>query len=304
MAMERKRKVLVCIHEPARDYHMLRYAGPVSRARQWKEVHLLHVQDEAEPSSRLPRARDEQITVETLRDLAEKHFEGHGEEELSCEVVKGSALVEILRYAHDKDIDAIIVGRSAQPLRGALLAKRVTRKATCTVLVLPSTAQLRTNTIICPVRDSDCSANAVTMACDVAKEVGAKIICLNVYQVHPGYSRTGASLEEAEAALEIAARHECERLLGRVDTQGVPVETQCVPDLYDKPVPVILESAARASADLIVIGARGRTGAAGVLLGAVTEQLIVGSPIPVLAVKKKGECIGIVQALLTIAGQS
>jgi nucleotide-binding universal stress UspA family protein len=238
-----------------------------------------------------------------LRELATAHFKGHGEEEMYCEVVKGSALVEILRYAHDKEIDAIIVGRSAQPVRGALLAKRLTRKATCTVLVLPITAQVRTDTIICPVRDSDCSANAVTMACDVAKEVGAKIICLNVYQVHPGYSRTGASLEEAEAALETAARHECERLLSRVDTQGVPVKTQCVPDLYDKPVPVILEAAARASADLIVIGARGRSGAAGVLLGAVTEQLILGSPIPVLAVKKKGECIGILRALLTIAGQ-
>lgn len=301
--MERKRKVLVCIHEPARDHHMLRYAGPVSRARQWKEVHLLHVQDEAGPSSRLSPGKDEPITVETLRELATTHFKGRGKEEMYCEVVKGSALVEILRYAHDKDIDTIIVGRSAQPVRGALLAKRVTRKASCNVLVLPSTAQFRTDTIICPVRDSECSANAVTAACDVAKEVGAKIICLNVYQVHPGYSRTGASLEEAEAALEEAAERECERLLSRVDTQGVPVKTECVPDLYDKPVPVILETAARAYADLIVIGARGRTGAAGVLLGAVTEQLILGSPIPVLAVKKKGECIGILRALLTIAGQ-
>ena len=53
----------------------------------------------------------------------------------------------------------------------------------------------------------------------------------------------------------------------------------------------------------VVIGARGRTGAAGVLLGTVTEHLILKSPSPVLAVKKKGECIGVLRALLVIAGE-
>jgi nucleotide-binding universal stress UspA family protein len=48
---------------------------------------------------------------------------------------------------------------------------------------------------------------------------------------------------------------------------------------------------------LIVIGARGRTGAAGILLGTVTEQLIRVSPVPVLAIKNKGECIGVLRAL-------
>ena len=51
-----------------------------------------------------------------------------------------------------------------------------------------------------------------------------------------------------------------------------------------------------------MIGARGRTGTAGVLLGTVTEQLIRKSPSPVLAVKKKGECLGVLRALLVIAG--
>ena len=51
-----------------------------------------------------------------------------------------------------------------------------------------------------------------------------------------------------------------------------------------------------------MIGARGRTGAAGVLLGTVTEQLIRKSPSPVLAVKKKGECLGVLRALLVVVG--
>lgn len=50
-----------------------------------------------------------------------------------------------------------------------------------------------------------------------------------------------------------------------------------------------------------MIGSRGRTGAAGVLLGRVTEQLIRKSTVPVLAAKKKGECIGVLRALLELA---
>ena len=44
------------------------------------------------------------------------------------------------------------------------------------------------------------------------------------------------------------------------------------------------------------------TGAAGVLLGTLTEQLIRESPSPVLAVKKKGECVGLLRVMLIIAG--
>ncbi len=66
-------------------------------------------------------------------------------------------------------------------------------------------------------------------------------------------------------------------------------------------MPIILSILGDGRGKAVVIGARGRTGAAGVLLGTVTEQLIRQSPAPVLAVKKKGECIGLLRALLTMA---
>ena len=75
------------------------------------------------------------------------------------------------------------------------------------------------------------------------------------------------------------------------------VNATCLPDLRLDPVKVILERCNEIACDLVVIGARGRTGAAGILLGTVTEQLIRVCPVPVLAIKKKGECIGVLKAL-------
>lgn len=38
-------------------------------------------------------------------------------------------------------------------------------------------------------------------------------------------------------------------------------------------------------------------------MGSVREQLIQSSSVPVLAVKRKGECLGILRALLTLASE-
>ncbi|MHC4780921.1 MAG: universal stress protein, partial [Planctomycetota bacterium] len=52
--------------------------------------------------------------------------------------------------------------------------------------------------------------------------------------------------------------------------------------------------------NLIIIGARGRTAVASLVLGSVTEKLIRNSYMPVLAVKKKGENLGLLQAMFHI----
>jgi nucleotide-binding universal stress UspA family protein len=110
------------------------------------------------------------------------------------------------------------------------------------------------------------------------------------------------TLEEHTSLMHRWAERECEELLGEVDTAGVEVGTHCEPDLRMHPAPIIIKQAVQRKADLIVIGARGRSGAAGVLLGTVTEQMMQQSDVPVFAVKKKGECLGILRALLTLAG--
>ena len=102
--------------------------------------------------------------------------------------------------------------------------------------------------------------------------------------------------------LEAAALRECARVIKRANTHGVNVKCKCIADLHRKPVQIILEALGSGLGQEVVIGARGRTGAAGVLLGTVTEQLIRQSPSPVLAVKKKGEYLGVLRALLIVVG--
>ena len=312
--MKRYERILVCVDRTENAARMLAYVQAIARLASPKEIHLLYVADAG------PRNADDalapsppatEITPETLRALAAEHFDERQRDTCQCAVIHGAPLIEILRFAHEKDVNLIVIGRhcgSAVETHDeaddeAPLARRITRKATCSVLVLPDEFQIKADTILVPVRNSDCSAGALDVACGIAAATKAEVIALNVFQVHAGYSRVGTNLEEHQALLETAAQHECEKLLKRTDTRTVKVRCECAADLQHQPVPVILQAIEKVSADLVVIGARGRTGAAGVLLGTVTEQLIRESPLPVLAVKKKGECLGILRALLTLAGE-
>ena len=308
--MKRYQRILICIDQPERDYRMLGYAGAICRVAETKEVHLLHVEQVVAELPAGPAMGEQagraKTTPQTLRDLAGEHLKGHGQEKVAGLVVAGSPLVEILRYALDKDIDLIVIGRRSgggkETTHEATLARRITQKATCSVMVLPEAAEIKADKVLAPVRDSECSANALEVACRVAAIKGGTVCCLNVFHIGSGYASVGSTLEEHTALMEEWAQREYEQLLARIDTGGVNVAAKCVPDLYAAPVPIILDEIEKEQADLVVIGARGRTGAAGVLLGAVTEQLIRQSAVPVLAVKKKGECIGVLRALLTLAG--
>jgi nucleotide-binding universal stress UspA family protein len=294
------RKVLVCISHPRKDAQMLDYSAAICRLAGDAEVHLLHVAGEpAGPDD------DTSITPETLQELAGKHLKEIGSTRVFCEVIQGTPLVDILKYAADKDIDLLVLGGGGEdPMHEATFARRVTRKATCSVLVLPENFRIRADRILVPVRDTECSAQAVEVACDIAKATGGHVLCLNIIQVHSGPARGNLTLEEQIEHFRDLGNKECESLMTRVNTGGVKVECETRPDLYGQVIDCILQAIKDHSTDLLVIGARGRTGAAGVLLGDTTERLIRQTPVPLFAAKKKGEVLGLFQALMTLAGQN
>jgi hypothetical protein len=60
----------------------------------------------------------------------------------------------------------------------------------------------------------------------------------------------------------------------------------------------IARVAEHAQSDLIVMGTRGRSESAAILLGSETDHTLMESPIPTLAVKHFGPHLGLIEALL------
>ncbi len=314
--MVRYDRILVCIDQIERDARILEYARGLARLSEPRAITLLHVSvpthipvytatDNMPVFTDIgytePSAEEKESVLEEMRKIDETYFGEFDPAIRHCESVSGFPLTEILQFANQNEVDLIVVGRNHGERfeRGdkALLARRIARRSTCSVLALSESFEPKCIKIVVPCRDSECSANALSAACDIAVPSGGEVEALNVFYVYPVSYQTGITMSDHQAVLQKHAEEECQRLIGRVDTGDAKVSAMCLPDLRLDPVKVILERCKETECDLIVIGARGRTGAAGILLGTVTEQLIRVSPVPVLAIKKKGECIGVLKAL-------
>lgn len=307
--MQRFKELLVCLDRTPRDKAVLAMAGAISTAAASRTVHVWCAPRRSDlPEDLLakhPDLREAPEAIETaIRGEVEAEFRGRGEVRVTCRTDDRSRMYDILRYARDSDIDLILVGRGAVPASGgradATLGRRLALKTACSVMVVPEDAAGPPHRLLVPFRNSECSANALDVAAAFARAYApASLVCHYVYPVHPGYMRTGCTLEEYVAALERQGAKEFEQIAQAVNLKGVDVSTVYSPDQHDDPASVIAQTAVEQKADMIVIGARGRTGPAGVLLGRVTEDLMTCSTVPVLAVKKKGERIGLLEAILT-----
>ena len=74
-----------------------------------------------------------------------------------------------------------------------------------------------------------------------------------------------------------------------------------VPPLFEEGANVahvIHRVAERQGCDLVVMATRGRSRSAAILLGSVTEEMIIETRVPLLVVKHFGPHLGVLQALL------
>lgn len=92
------------------------------------------------------------------------------------------------------------------------------------------------------------------------------------------------------------ARKKLERFLVPLDLHGV--EVQRVVEDGGSVISVAAEQIAAKGIDLLVLGTRGRSRSAAVLLGSESEGALLESTIPVLVTKDRGERLGVLSELL------
>lgn len=317
--MKQFKSILVCIDDFYRDTSLLQSVEKMVQIAGSVNVHLVYVPPDLwqpkvvslnEMHPYVGNASSVNFDLEHqmgyLDELRSRYLGEAADCEVTSHVVTGAPLFEILEYALTRNVDLIAMRREFGSLseKGshALLVRRITRKSTCSVLCIPENTKFEATKILVPHRNSECSQNAFVEACAIAESTHGMIDALNIYQVNSYYMYAGIPLSTHISNLEKYAQQETQMLLDKVTIGNVEVSLNFLPDLDADPARVVLRHAEEHGSNMIVIGARGRTGAAGVLLGTVTEQLIQNAPIPLLAVKQKGECIGFLKALIEVMG--
>lgn len=271
-----------------------------------KKVYFIHVaKDLALPEDLkhsypdLLAPADESIKAEIISLLKTHKFPDEVEYEI--EVNEGNPMDLVLRWAKIKDVDLMIMGRKKELAGSGSLAKDMAQKAPCSVLFLSEKAPVQIpKKVLIPMDFSEHSKFTLEFAEKVSKEIGAEILGLHLYQVPTGYYKTGKSHEEFSEIMKGHAQKEYEKFIQKYNFQPF----DCLFVLQENGVNEgrqILAYAQKENVGMILMGSRGRTSSAAILLGSVAEKLVqINNEIPMLIFKNKGESMSFFDAILRL----
>jgi len=119
-------------------------------------------------------------------------------------------------------------------------------------------------------------------ACACACSWKASLTVLSVAEFPPGLNADYPINQQYLADLLKTASSQLVDLKGRAERRGIAVTTRVATGI---PSEEVIAAALAEDSDLIVVGTRGKTGLAHVLLGSTAERVIRGASCPVLAVR-------------------
>lgn len=257
------------------------------------DVHVLHV---IEPLRNFKNAAlehlhtryERQRTLELFQTLDAEIAE-HGVSLNGCLEVSAAVGESIVSVASRVSADLIVLGTGTHTVNRAvgLTAQSVMENAEPPVLVIhPDSPGPEFRTILCPVDHSSVSRRGLRNAIVLAKVLSAKLIWLSVI---PEVSWLTAAAEigeitDVKAEYEAQWCEELDRFTASIDFDDV-AHTLVLE--RGAPHEQIIAVAQEHSADLIVMGATGRSGLLSVLLGSTTRRVLRSLPCSLLTVRQQ-----------------
>lgn len=144
--------------------------------------------------------------------------------------------------------------------------------------------------VLVPTDGSDIAGKAVAQAVAIAKALKAKVTAFHAYPEYRAvslYEYMGPigeiSRREYLAAAKATASGYVESVTKAARAAGLEADSVAVAS--DHPHEAIIRAAKRRKCDLIIMASHGRRGISGLLLGSVTQKVLLHSRIPVLVVR-------------------
>ncbi len=135
-------------------------------------------------------------------------------------------------------------------------------------------------TIVWSTDGSGNAERALPYVKDLARDDGAAITIVHVVERIEGGGATGVPRRADEAEIQ----GKLEKVAADLSEEGLSASLIIRGDVGTRPAHEVVEVARETGADLIVVGSRGLSPIAGLLLGSVAHRLLHIAPCPVLVV--------------------
>jgi|GEM_PF-1728376 len=198
----------------------------------------------------------------------------------------------LVKAVEENDIDLVVMGRNpaidGQPGWGSS-RRKLLRLTTCSVMVVPHGTEVDWSRVVCGMDFSQCAKTALGVACTVGDSVDA------VYQYDPQtVVEAGRKQEEFRQQVANNARQLLER-----DVLSKVGEGMARPNLIVHPGGKVADVLIRyAQMSPVVMGSRGMTPLAALLLGSSADRVAGRALGPVLIVRQKGSVLGLLEGLV------
>jgi nucleotide-binding universal stress UspA family protein len=270
------------------DRGLLRYARLVHEmGRGQSRFTFVHVTDPHQRPRRGDAPAPTMAAVRTaLQAAVAEEFGAQASPDVT--VADGNLVDTLLAELAQAKADLVMVGHRRDGRGRRSLSRRLALKAPCSVWMVPEGSEPRITSVLAAVDMSLPSAQALSVAALVADRAGHRQ-CTALHVQEP--SALGFDAVEMDGV-----KRALEHFIAPLELHGVEV----VPHVEEAGSVAGAVNAQIASGghDLVVVGTRGRSPSAAVLLGSESEEVLMASKVPVLITKEAGGRIGLVKALL------
>ena len=302
--MEKTKNVLVCLDCTEVDNSIIQYAAFIVDHSYADKVTFINIIKNLDiPDDVLKEFPD--IKKNALKERKEQlsvsiktHFNPTKKISKSLKVIAGREAKAILEFCDKEDIDLIVIGRKNIDKEDSnVLATRLARRASCTLLIVPENSERKLNKILIPIDFSEYSKMAVQKAIEIASiyEEKVEITAQNVYSVPTGYHYSGKSYEEFAEVMKKNSEKDYAKFIRKINTKDIDITPIYNLDINDNLISDILDLAQVLQPNCIIVGAKGRTATAALFLGSFAEKLVNAKPnFPLLIVRPKGKNVGFI----------
>ncbi|MBL3654641.1 universal stress protein [Fulvivirga sediminis] len=299
------KRLLVALDLTEMDETLFSYTSKLVDILNTDKVYFFHVAKSLELPEKVKEAYPDLMapTDEALKEQIQKKVEEKFKSkcDYSVEIKEGNAEDKILRWADIKEIDLLVVGKKVNLKGKGTLTGKLAKTIHCSVLFVPEEAKDTVSSVLIATDCSKTSALALEEAMFFKERTGAQVVVQNSFEVPSGYHTSGKSYEEFTEIMRSNAYEDVVGFLNDNKVKEGDVEIILSHDEEDDPAERAWEVAEEKKVDLIMIGSKGRTGLASILLGSVADKMVAyNTVIPLLIVKDKKENLSFLQALLDL----
>ncbi len=305
--MYQLKRILIGLDFSGMDVQLLKYASVVADKIYPEVVYLFAVGKKL----KLPKSLKEKYSGENtpIDEILLKELELRAKEyfitppgcQVRFELRVGEAHKQIREWSQIKEIDLIMVGRRVSPGGNGKLASSITRASHCSVLIVPENPPGTLEGLLIPINVDNEENLPIMAVLELVKKSQLNITVQSIYDVPTGYHYSGKSFREFAKIMEQNARNKMELVKKRYHLEDYPVSYIFSLDDDHNLAEKIYETALKENVDMILMGSKGRTKTASLVLSSIAEKVTEYDKIvPLLIVKNKQKNLGFLDALKLI----